>query len=94
MSKPWMWISKGTGRTPGGKLNRPCDVAPIHSPTSLALASECERATIRIFDSVWLAMYRMRLVITSRTGPLAPPSSCISSTRNRDTACGTKHFYE
>ncbi len=34
MSKPWMWISSGTGRTPGGKLNRLWLPAPIHSPRS------------------------------------------------------------
>mmetsp|Transcript_2747 Transcript_2747/g.6037 ORF Transcript_2747/g.6037 Transcript_2747/m.6037 type:complete len:361 (-) Transcript_2747:2165-3247(-) len=87
MSKPWMWISSGTGLTPGGKLNSPWLLAPIQSPTSLALARLWLSATIRILLSVCALMYRMRLVMTSSTGPRGPPRSCISSTRNRDTAC-------
>ena len=52
ISIPWMWISIGTGRTPGGKLKSPCAVAPIHSPRSLAFASEVESAIIRIRFSI------------------------------------------
>jgi hypothetical protein len=48
MSRPWMWISSGTGRTPGAKLKRPWLLAPSHSPRSLALARLCESATMRM----------------------------------------------
>ena len=40
MSTPLTWISRGTGRTPGAKLKVAWPLAPIHSPTSRALARE------------------------------------------------------
>ena len=49
---------------PGGKLKRPWLVAPIHSPRSLALASDVARPTMRMGDSSWLLMYRILDVIT------------------------------
>ncbi len=49
-------------------MKSPCDVAPIHSPTSLALASEVDSARMRMGRSSWLLMYRMRLVMTCRGG--------------------------
>ena len=54
--------------TPGGKLNSPWEVAPIHSPRSLALAREVQRPTMRMAAllpaSSWLLMYLIRDVIT------------------------------
>jgi hypothetical protein len=44
------------GSPPGGKLNRPCELAPIHSPTSLALAREVAKARMRMGRSSWLEM--------------------------------------
>ena len=48
---------------PGGKLKRPWLEAPIHSPTSLALAREVLSPTMRSGVSSWLLMKRMRDVI-------------------------------
>ena len=47
----------------------PCDEQPIHSARSFALASEVDSATMRHFESIWLEMYRMREITTSRIGP-------------------------
>ena len=47
----------------------PCDEQPIHSARSFALASDVDSATMRHFESIWLEMYRMREITTSRIGP-------------------------
>mmetsp|Transcript_4987 Transcript_4987/g.18699 ORF Transcript_4987/g.18699 Transcript_4987/m.18699 type:complete len:235 (-) Transcript_4987:4219-4923(-) len=87
MSMPVTRISRGTGLTPGAKLKRLCDDAPIHSPRSLAFASEVQRPTIRIGFSSWELMYLMRLVTTSMVGPTAPPIKWSSSAMKSETFC-------
>ena len=47
MSTPWMCMSSGTGRTPGGKLKMALAGAPIHSPMSRAFARETHSPTTR-----------------------------------------------
>mmetsp|Transcript_51989 Transcript_51989/g.113209 ORF Transcript_51989/g.113209 Transcript_51989/m.113209 type:complete len:211 (+) Transcript_51989:2223-2855(+) len=87
MSKPWMWISSGTGRTFEWKLKMPCDEQPIHSARSFAFAREVDSATMRQRDSIWEEMYLILEMTTSRTGPTSPPMRCISSTMSRETFC-------
>mmetsp|Transcript_19882 Transcript_19882/g.59476 ORF Transcript_19882/g.59476 Transcript_19882/m.59476 type:complete len:212 (-) Transcript_19882:3463-4098(-) len=87
MSKPWMTISNGTVRTLGEKLNRPVLLAPTHSPTSLAFASEAANATMRMGCCTCTEMYRMRLTTASRVGPTSLSRRCSSSTMKRRTSC-------
>ena len=59
-------------------------MAPIHSPRSLALASDVARPTIRMGDSSWLLMYRILDVITctqphrNRVSPNTLTALCTS----------------
>lgn len=46
-----MKSSNGRGRQFGAKLKVACEEQPSHCPTSLALASDDERATIRTVES-------------------------------------------
>lgn len=57
--------ARGWGR-PGGKLKRAWEVAPIHSPTTRALASEVHRPTIRMGVCTCVLMLRMRDTTTCR----------------------------
>ena len=87
MSYPCRWSSSGTGRTLLWKLNSPCAVQPIHSAKSFAFAKLVASATIRVRLSVWLEMYRIREMHTSRTGPTSPPIRWSSSTMRSATLC-------
>ena len=51
--------------SPGGKLNMPLVVAPIHSPRSFALAKEVLSPTMRVWlPSCWCAIVRIRDTMT------------------------------
>ena len=49
---PWMWSSKGTGRTFGWKLKNPVVEQPSHPAMSLALLSDELSARMRMLCSI------------------------------------------
>lgn len=58
----------------GEKLKIVCDLAPIHSPRSSALASDTPHATMRVGTFVWNATYLVLEITTSYVGPISPPT--------------------
>ncbi|KAH3674096.1 hypothetical protein OGATHE_002076 [Ogataea polymorpha] len=83
---PSIYICNGTGRTLGGKLNKP-SLTPSQPPMSMALEMAVDRPRSLIGFLVKDETKFILLTMISKIGPLSLASRCISSIITSETSC-------